>query len=131
MNTLDINQVLEVVQNYRTPDKRVTKSMIASVLHLPYSNSQNDPVDRSIRDAITELRKQGEPICMVKGKAGYCYGWEYIDDTIADYRSRGDKVFSTARILERGQQEYRENKLREQVRQNQPVREAVQGALWG
>jgi len=101
-NPLDIQRVLEVVQKYHDPTKRITKSMIATALHLPYSNSHNNGVDRSIRDAVTELRKLGHPICADSGHSGYYFSTEGIGRTIAEYESRATEYFDIARAMERG-----------------------------
>ena len=102
MNLINPSDVLSVIRQYRSPDNRCTKRMIANVLHLPYANTHSNAVDRSIRDAVTELRKRGEPICSDSGRAGYFYNREYVSHTIAEYRSRATELFDTARALERG-----------------------------
>ena len=101
-NPLDIQRVLEVVQKYHDPTKRITKSMIATALHLPYSNSHNNGVDRSIRDAVTELRKLGHPICSTAGAAGYWYDPASVGIVTADMRSRIINMSETIRAMERG-----------------------------
>ena len=116
-------RVLEVIKNAQpTPDKRITKEILC-VRVFGYCD---DGVDRKVRDAVMELRDKGEPIGTVSGMAGYYYGWDYIEGTIAEYRSRGVKEFETASILERGLREYRENKLREQITKKQPTNAPVQ-----
>jgi hypothetical protein len=76
--------------------------MIAAALHLPYTNSQNDPVDRGIRDAIAQLRKVGHPIINKCGKAGYWYDPASVGIVIADMRSRIIDMSDTIRAMERG-----------------------------
>lgn len=95
-------KVLEYVRLYRDSKCRVTKQMIAHYLRLPYSNNHNNPTDRMIRDTITELRKQGHPICSEAGKAGYWYSPESVSVIIADYKSRIIDMSETVRALERG-----------------------------
>ena len=102
MNAINSDVVLECVKRYTTTDKRITKSGIAAYLKLPYSNSHNNQTDRAIRDAITELRKQGHPICSEAGRAGYWYDPASVDVIIADYRSRIIDMSETVRALERG-----------------------------
>ena len=95
-------KVLECIQLYRSPDKRVTKRTIAYYLNLPYSNSHNNAVDRQIRDAVTELRKQGHPICSNAGKSGYWYDPQSVEIVIADYESRIIDMSETVRALRHG-----------------------------
>lgn len=95
-------EVLTVIRQYRSPDNRCTKRMIADALELPYANTHSNAVDRAIRDAVTELRKRGEPVCSDSGTAGYFYNRQYIGHTIAEYRSRATELFDTARALEHG-----------------------------
>ena len=102
MNLINPSDVLSVIRQYQSPDNRCTKRMIANVLHLPYANTHSNGTDRAIRDAVTELRKRGEPVCSDSGKAGYFYNREYVAHTIAEYRSRATELFDTARALERG-----------------------------
>jgi hypothetical protein len=111
MNALDIDKVLECVQLYTTPQVRCTKAMIAYYLRLPYSNSHNNPTDRAIRDAITELRKRGHPVCSETGKAGYWYSRDSVEVIIADYRSRIIDMSETVRALERGWQPERARQM--------------------
>lgn len=111
MNAIDTDKVLECVQLYTTPQVRCTKQMIAYYLRLPYSNSHNNPTDRAIRDAITELRKQGHPICAEAGKAGYWYDPQSVEVIIADYRSRIIDMSETVRALERGWQPERARQM--------------------
>lgn len=111
MNSIDPSKVLECVQLYNSPQVRCTKQMIAYYLRLPYSNSHNNPTDRAIRDAITELRKQGHPICAEAGKAGYWYSRDSVEVIIADYRSRIIDMSETVRALERGYMPERPHQL--------------------
>ena len=98
-------KVLECIRLYRDPNHRATKRMIAYYLDLPYSNSHNDQIDRQIRDAITQLRKQGEPIISTSGKAGYWYDRASIDIVIAYLESRIRDMSETVRALRRGKSE--------------------------
>ena len=95
-------RVLTFIRLYPSPEKRATKRMIAAYLGLPYSNSHNNLVDRKIRNAVTELRKMGEPVCSDSGKAGYYYNVAEIEHTIADLKSRAGEMYDTARALEQG-----------------------------
>ena len=101
MTTISPADVLSVIRKH-TQDNRATKRMIATALGLPYSNSHNNAVDRAIRDAVTELRKRGEPVCSDSGTAGYYYDPYSIEITIADYKSRIIDLSETVRALERG-----------------------------
>lgn len=96
--SIPADKILECIQLYRDPDKRVRKKNIAYYLNLPY----NANTDRQIRDVVTELRKQGEPICSDSGKAGYYYNKELISHTIAEYESRASEMFEIARAMKRG-----------------------------
>lgn len=96
--SIPADKILECIQLYRDPDKRVSKKHIAYYLNLPY----NTNTDRQIRDAVTELRKEGEPICSDSGRAGYYYNAELIDHTIAEYESRASEMFEIARAMKRG-----------------------------
>lgn len=111
MNAIDTDKVLECVRLYTTPRVRCTKAMIAYYLRMPYSNSHNNPTDRAIRDAITELRKRGHPICSDSGSAGYWYSPDGIDVIIADYKSRIIDMSETVRALERGYMPERPHQL--------------------
>ena len=97
---IDTDDILDCIRQYTTPDTRATKRMIAAALHLPYANTHSNAVDRMIRDAVTELRNQGHPICADSGKAGYFYSYENLSHTIADHRSRAKKLLKTAKVLE-------------------------------
>ena len=101
MNSINPDDVLAVIKQH-TAEYRATKRMIAQSLGLPYANTHNNAVDRSIRDAVTELRKRGEPVCSDSGTAGYYYSSEGISHTIADYKSRIIDLSETVRALERG-----------------------------
>ena len=101
MNSINPADVLSVIRQH-TQDNRATKRMIAQALGLPYSNSHNNAVDRAIRDAVTELRKRGEPVCSDSRTAGYYYDPQAIEITIADYKSRIIDLSETVRALERG-----------------------------
>lgn len=94
--------VLECIKLYTTPDKRATKKMIAWYMRLPHTDNHSDAVDRAIRDAVTELRKRGEPIISTAGKAGYWYDPHSVEVIIADYESRIIDMSETVRALERG-----------------------------
>jgi hypothetical protein len=115
MNAIDSNAVLECVKQYTTPDKRITKAGIASYLKLPYSNSHNNQTDRSIRDAITELRKNGHPICSEAGRAGYWYSSASVNVIIADYESRIIDMSETVRALKKGVQVREAVQMRMQI----------------
>lgn len=97
-NSLNIDKVLECISLYRDPDKRVSKKMIAYYLRIPY----NTTTDRNIRDSVTELRKQGHPICSNAGKGGYWYDPDSVSIVIADYQSRIADMSETVRALKRG-----------------------------
>ena len=97
-NSLNIEKVLECISLYRDPDKRVSKKMIAYYLRIPY----NTTTDRQIRDSVTELRKQGHPICSNAGKSGYWYDPQSISIVIADYESRIIDMSETVRALRHG-----------------------------
>ena len=96
--SIPADKILECIQLYRDPDKRVIKRNIAAYLNLPYDPNS----DRQIRDAVTELRKEGEPICSDSGKAGYYYNKELISHTIAEYESRGKEMFEIASAMRWG-----------------------------
>lgn len=98
------DKVLECVKLYRSPDKRATKKMIAWYLRLPYTDNHSDAVDRAIRDAVTELRKRGEPVISTAGAAGYYYDHASVPVIVADMRSRIADMSETIRALERGTQ---------------------------
>ena len=102
MNAINPDTVLECVRQYRSRDRRITKAGIAAYLKLPYSNSHNNQVDRAIRDAITELRKNGHPVCSETGHPGYWYDPNSVNVIIADYKSRIIDMSETVRALERG-----------------------------
>ncbi len=101
MNSINPDDVLDIIKLY-AKEHRATKKVIANRLRLPYANTHNNPVDRAIRDAVTELRKRGEPVCSDSGTAGYYYDPKAIDRTIADYKSRIIDLSETVRALERG-----------------------------
>ena len=94
------DKVLECVRLFRTPEVRALKKNIAL-----YCGIDNKNADRYIRDAVSELRKRGEPVCSDSGKAGYYYNPQDITHTIAELKSRGADLFDTARALERGVRE--------------------------
>ena len=102
MNAPDIDKILDCIRQFRTPYERATKRMIANALGLPYANTHSNAVDRAIRDAVTELRKQGHPICSDSGKAGYWYSAAGIGHTIAEYESRANEMYQIARAMKRG-----------------------------
>lgn len=110
MNTINPEQVLHVIKQH-TQDNRATKRLIAQRLGLPYANTHNNAVDRAIRDAVTELRKRGEPVCSDSGTAGYYYDPRAIEITIADYKSRIIDLSDTVRALERGRATVRQLEL--------------------
>jgi hypothetical protein len=99
---IDTTDILDCIRQYTTPDTRATKRMIATALHLPYANTHSNAVDRMIRDAVTELRKQGHPICSDSGAAGYWYSPSGIGHTIAEYESRANEMYAVARAMKRG-----------------------------
>ena len=101
MNAINPEQVLSVIRRH-TQDNRATKRMIAQALGLPYANTHSNAVDRAIRDAVTELRKQGHPIISSSGQSGYWYDPNGVNMLIADYRSRIIDMSETVRALERG-----------------------------
>jgi len=91
-------QVLSCIKRHTSGNDRITKSGIARACGLRYTST----TDRQIRDAVAELRKEGEPLCSDSGKAGYYYSLEDRYHTIAELRSRGTELLETARALERG-----------------------------
>ena len=93
-------KVLECIQLYTTPEVRALKKNIASYCGLKY----NSNTDRQIRDAVSELRKQGHPICSDSGKAGYYFSRHAVNQTIAELTARGTDLLETARALERGRE---------------------------
>ena len=95
----------EWIKLYTTPDKRATKKMIAWYLRLPHTDNHSDAVDRAIRDAVTELRKAGEPIISTAGAAGYWFDPSSVPIIVADMRSRIIDMSETIRALERGAQQ--------------------------
>jgi len=110
--SLSPDSVLQIIRRY-TADNRVTKAQIATLLGLPYRKSNNDPVDRAIRDAVTELRRRGEPICSTAGQAGYWYSYADLDIIIADLKSRGREMFDTASVLERARRQHETRNVRQ------------------
>ncbi len=106
-------RVLTFIRLYPSPEKRATKRMIAAYLGLPYSNSHNNLVDRKIRNAVTELRKMGEPVCSDSGRAGYWYSYADLDIIIADLKSRGREMFDTASVLERARRQHETRNVRQ------------------
>jgi len=94
-------KVLRCVQLYDDPSIRVSKENIAHYCGLKYTPT----TDRQIRDAVTELRKQGYAICSDSGRAGYYYSPQHVSHTIAELKSRAGELFETARALERGRNE--------------------------
>jgi len=102
MNSINPADVLSVIQRH-TQDNRATKRMIAQALGLPYANKNNDPIDRAIRAAVSELRKQGYPIlCTTEGAGGYGYDQERVDIVIRQYKKRIIDMSETVPALERG-----------------------------
>lgn len=98
-NSFNIDKVLECIQLYTGPDKRVTKRMIAYYQRMPYT----DTTKRQIRDAVSTLRKMGHPICSsTKGNNGYWYDRQSVDEVIADYQSRIADMSETVRALRHG-----------------------------
>ena len=97
--------VLECIKLYTTPDKRATKKMIAWYLRLPHTDNHSDAVDRAIRDAVTELRKAGEPIISTAGAAGYWFDPSSVPIIVADMRSRIIDMSETISAMERGAQQ--------------------------
>ncbi|MEL7656095.1 MAG: hypothetical protein AAGU75_09320 [Bacillota bacterium] len=81
-----------------TPEKRLTKEIIAVRIYGYY----NPSVDRNIRDSIKELRDEGYPIISTSGKAGYYYDENSIDAIIADYTSRIAQMSKTINALRKG-----------------------------
>lgn len=60
--------------------------------------------DRTLREAITQLRAQGVPICSNSEASGYwlATNTSEIQHTISEYRSRAIKMLKIAKALERG-----------------------------
>ena len=112
LQTVNPDSVLAIIRRY-TADNRVTKAQIATLLGLPYRKSNNDPVDRAIRDAVTELKKRGEPICSTSGSAGYWYDPAGVDIVIADYKSRIADMSETVRALERARRQHETRNVRQ------------------
>jgi hypothetical protein len=98
INPLDVLKILQCVRLYSSPDKRVIKKHIAHYLGIPYTTT----TDRQIRDAVTQLRKDGHPICSTSGKSGYWYDPASVPIVIADMRSRIVDMSETIRALEKG-----------------------------
>ena len=112
LQTVSPDRILQIIRRY-TADNRVTKAQIAAMLGLPYRKSNNDPVDRAIRDAVTELRRRGEPICSTAGQAGYWYSYADLDIIIRDLKSRGREMFDTASVLERARRQHETKAIRQ------------------
>ena len=102
MDEVTPDKVLECIKLYTTPDKRATKKMIAWYMRLPHTDNHSDAVDRSIRDAVTELRKRGEPIISTAGKAGYWFDPSSVPIIVADMRSRIIDMSETVKALRKG-----------------------------
>ena len=101
-------KVLECIKLYPNPNVRVTKANIAAYCGLAdeYSDNNNNPVNRAIKDTVSGFIKNEDdikPICAESGKAGYFYAQnrEDAEKTIKDLNSRGWKIINRARNLER------------------------------
>jgi hypothetical protein len=128
--TDEINEkVLAILKEIKpTPEKRLTKEIISIRVFGYY----NPTTDRKVRDAVEELRNRepAEPICSTPGVAGYAYGWDYIMETIADYRARGSEDFKTAGHLESGFYRYQHEEKMKALKKNEPVSGSVQIGLF-
>ena len=102
-------KVLRCIQLYTDPNTRVTKETIAHYCRLKYTAN----TDRQIRDAVTELRRRGEPICSTAGQAGYWYSYADLDIIIRDLKSRGREMFDTASVLERARRQHETKAIRQ------------------
>jgi hypothetical protein len=110
-------RVLALFRQYHpTPDRRLTKERLAMGTYGYY----DDAVDRKIRDAVTELVLDGQPICADSGAPGYYFAstYEEAQVCIAELRSR-------SAVYERKVQGI----LRGLVGRRQPVGEATQMRL--
>ena len=84
-------QVLRCIKLYNTPQVRATRAILRS-----YTGGS----DRAIRNAIEELRNEGEPI-ISDNTAGYYYSPAHVGVIIAELKARAYKHLTTARALER------------------------------
>ena len=111
----ELNQrVLEVIKDaHPTPANRLSRYFICVQVYGDYSESN----DRKIRDAITELCIQGQPICATSDIQGYYLASTYqeAEQCIAELRSRADIFDQKIEGIKRGLLKQPKPEMREAV----------------